>query len=341
MANREPPETTGDGHFVVISGRRWRATDPALPEDVAAQLRRALMTARRDVGTASRAGRDPAPARARVQAAKVALGERGVPWWEQSPGERRRRWEQGLGELSALTAAERLAGLVADTVAARSVILHGSLSGGDFRPGRSDIDLLAVTDGSLSDAGATALESLVRAADTGSATGVDLHVVTARAAAAPSRTPPLELHVGRYGDAPVEVERGVAASPDLPAELSTARAAGRTLTGAAPDEVLGPVPPEWIVDRGRHWLTTWRTLTDDTQNAAFMVLTTCRIWRFAVEREHCGKAEAARWALERDPSLSVVRQAVQRYDGDPAAVVGADGIAALIDTVLDETQSQP
>ena len=74
-----PPE---DGHFVVISGRRWRATDPDIPEHVAAPLRKALMTARRDVGVALRSGEDPTTARARVHAAKVALGERGTPWWE-------------------------------------------------------------------------------------------------------------------------------------------------------------------------------------------------------------------------------------------------------------------
>jgi uncharacterized protein len=89
------PVMTEDGHYVVIKGRRWRATDPAIPEDVAAELRKALMAARRDVGRALRAGEDPKPARARVQAAKVALGERGTPWWEQTPDERRARWEQG------------------------------------------------------------------------------------------------------------------------------------------------------------------------------------------------------------------------------------------------------
>ncbi|GAA0246782.1 hypothetical protein [Cryptosporangium japonicum] len=93
-------EHTEDGHYVVISGRRWRATDPAIPEDVAAQLRRALMAARREVGVLLRAEKDPAPARARVQLAKVALGERGVPWWEQTPDERRRRWETGLADLT-------------------------------------------------------------------------------------------------------------------------------------------------------------------------------------------------------------------------------------------------
>jgi hypothetical protein len=96
MADRE---LTEDGRFVVINGRRWRATDPAIPAEAAGVLRRALMAARRDVGAALRAGADPASARARVQAAKVALGERGTPWWEQTPEERRERWETGLRDL--------------------------------------------------------------------------------------------------------------------------------------------------------------------------------------------------------------------------------------------------
>ncbi len=100
-APKEPPPRTPDGRFVVIDGRRWRATDPDIPEEAAAALRRALMAARRDVGRALRAGEDPAPARARVQAAKVALGERGTPWWEQTGEQRRARWEQGLRDLAA------------------------------------------------------------------------------------------------------------------------------------------------------------------------------------------------------------------------------------------------
>jgi uncharacterized protein len=93
-----PPPKTEDGRFVIVSGRRWRATDPDIPEDVAAVLRKELMAARRAVGRALRAGEDPASARARVHEVKTALGERGTPWWEQGPDERRQRWERGLPE---------------------------------------------------------------------------------------------------------------------------------------------------------------------------------------------------------------------------------------------------
>jgi hypothetical protein len=103
MNAHDGPQKTPDGHHVVIKGRKWRATDPSLPEDVAARLRRHLMAARRAVRSATTADDAAAErlARARVQQAKTALGERGTPWWEQSPDQRRRRWEDHLAKLDA------------------------------------------------------------------------------------------------------------------------------------------------------------------------------------------------------------------------------------------------
>lgn len=97
MTEQEPagrPQLTPDGHHVIIKGRRWRATDPEIPDDAAGVLRRELMSARRAVGAALRADDRVAEttARDRVQVAKVALGERGTPWWEQTSAQRRSRW---------------------------------------------------------------------------------------------------------------------------------------------------------------------------------------------------------------------------------------------------------
>lgn len=101
MTRDTPPEHTPDGHYVLIDGRRWRATDPELPADAAARLRAHLMAARRAVGAALRARDEGAEheARGRVHTAKVALGERGSPWWEQTRAERRARWRDGLAAL--------------------------------------------------------------------------------------------------------------------------------------------------------------------------------------------------------------------------------------------------
>jgi hypothetical protein len=85
--------TTEDGHYVVINGRRWRATDPAIPDGRRDELVRTLMAWRREVGNTKGTSQE-SDARAGVQAAKVALGERGSPpWWEQTDEQRRSRWQ--------------------------------------------------------------------------------------------------------------------------------------------------------------------------------------------------------------------------------------------------------
>jgi len=83
-------------------------------------------------------------------------------------------------------------------VPVRSVILHGSAATGQFVPGQSDIDLLVVVDDALSPAEVNALENIVRGCDLGSASGMDLDVVLTGVAAAPTASPPQELHLGRY-----------------------------------------------------------------------------------------------------------------------------------------------
>ena len=72
-------------HTFVVNGRRWRRSDPRIPESLRTELVAELMDARRAVGAAGRVGDQPAQraARARVHDAKVALGERGAPWWEE------------------------------------------------------------------------------------------------------------------------------------------------------------------------------------------------------------------------------------------------------------------
>jgi hypothetical protein len=62
------PERTTDGRWIVVDGRRWRATDPAVPDDV----------------------------RARLQGTSAAPGP---AWWDQDEPTRRARWEQALRDL--------------------------------------------------------------------------------------------------------------------------------------------------------------------------------------------------------------------------------------------------
>lgn len=75
---------TPDGRYLVVRGRLWRRSNPALPDEERERLVRKLMRARSRVGRARRDGDAEAEriARREVHEAKVALGERGPPWWE-------------------------------------------------------------------------------------------------------------------------------------------------------------------------------------------------------------------------------------------------------------------
>jgi len=84
---------TPDGRYFVVRGRLWRMADPALPAAEREALVKQLMTARRAVQSALRSA-DPeaeAAARAAVDHAKHALGERGPVWWSDGAPDLNRR----------------------------------------------------------------------------------------------------------------------------------------------------------------------------------------------------------------------------------------------------------
>ena len=102
MIEREPaptasalPPRTPDGRYLVVRGRLWRTSNPALDPAERQRLVDALMLARRAVRAAES---DPAAltaGRAQVDAAKRALGERGPVWWTDGAPDFNRRLAAG------------------------------------------------------------------------------------------------------------------------------------------------------------------------------------------------------------------------------------------------------
>lgn len=72
---------TPDGRYFVVRARLWRLANPALPPELRAPLVAQLMDARRSLKAGVHDVGLRAAARAQVDAAKVALGERGPVWW--------------------------------------------------------------------------------------------------------------------------------------------------------------------------------------------------------------------------------------------------------------------
>jgi hypothetical protein len=88
---------TPDGRYLVVRGRLWRCSNPALDEDRRSALVSALMAARRAVQSARRRGdlSGEAAAHADVDTVKRALGERGEVWWTDAAPDLTRRLVRG------------------------------------------------------------------------------------------------------------------------------------------------------------------------------------------------------------------------------------------------------
>jgi hypothetical protein len=72
---------TPDGRYFVVRGRLWRLTNPSLGTADREHWVAELMKARRAVRAAGGNALHRVQARAAVQRAKEALGERGPVWW--------------------------------------------------------------------------------------------------------------------------------------------------------------------------------------------------------------------------------------------------------------------
>ncbi len=71
---------TPDGRYFVVKERLWRCSNPHLPDDEREAWVKELMQARTGVKNAATPD-DLKRARAKVNHAKIQLGERGPVWW--------------------------------------------------------------------------------------------------------------------------------------------------------------------------------------------------------------------------------------------------------------------
>lgn len=79
-----------DRRYFVVLGRLWRKSNPALSAARRDELVKELMSARRDVRK-FKGDWETSPARSRVDAAKIALGEGGPVWWRDGAPDFNRR----------------------------------------------------------------------------------------------------------------------------------------------------------------------------------------------------------------------------------------------------------
>jgi len=176
------------------------------------------------------------------------------------------------------------------------VYLHGSAVLGGFDARRSDVDIVFVSNGSMSRQQQTAVaHSLSEEALHCPARGLELSVVTHEVALHPSTRPPFELHITTAPDDSKVVDgHGRAGDSDLVLHFAVCRTAGQLIGSGLPrQEAFGPVPQALVLDQLVRELE-WGA--EHVPNE-YAVLNACRAWRYATDGTLVSKVEGGEWAL--------------------------------------------
>jgi hypothetical protein len=203
------------------------------------------------------------------------------------------------------------------------VYLHGSAVLGGFDARRSDVDVLAVCHGPMTAARRSAAAATVSEPrlPCPAAHGLELSIVTLRAARHPTAEPAFELHVTTApGDTKVIDGHRHTGDRDLVLHFAVCRSAGRPLGPGPPAaEVFAPVPGALVLAR----LTAELAWGAGHAPGEYAVLNACRAWRFAVDGTLVSKVDGGRWALPRVAAQDreLIETALDRQRCRPAAAL--------------------
>lgn len=208
------------------------------------------------------------------------------------------------------------------------VYLHGSLAMGCFNPARSDLDLLVVTEESMSLEQKRAIaETLLRLSR--HPTPIEISFLSA-ADLIPWRYPtPFDLHYSegwreRYeqalaGDDWQHWNDSRQTDADLAAHITITRARCICLLGQPIAQALPSVPrQDYIASIWEDFLWA-RARADD--NPPYFILNACRVAAYLLDGRLCSKEEAGAWALNALPAEyhGLIAQALSLYRGKESA----------------------
>lgn len=214
--------------------------------------------------------------------------------------------------------------------------LHGSAATGDFVPNRSDLDLIAVVQVSLSVSEKDELQAwFAQHALPSSLAGIDCELLTQQRAGIPSRLPQWDdiIRVQRQQHH-VEVR-----IPDISdgyslLDLAVARDRGHVLTGPPPMTLIAAHPHIWLLQAcatQMQRLLSWDMINDRSG----AVLTACRSWFYLSNELHATKSEAGAWVRSQSPSyVSLVDTALAQRRGETVQALENHEVKVFCQQVL-------
>ena len=229
---------------------------------------------------------------------------------------------RGLAERLRVALGNKLAG----------VYLHGSAVLGDFVRARSDLDLVAVSEGPLAEEESTALADAVSFLPCPAA-GLELHVVGRGTLAELGEPPPFELHLAPRDR--IVVGRGREGDPDLVMHYAVVRAHGVAVAGPQPADVFPPVSRERLLRTFAGELR-WAL---ERASPAYQVLNACRAWRFLEENVLTSKLAGAAWARERVRDAATIEAAAAHRRAETEAQPQPLRARAFVESVLSRLEA--
>lgn len=220
--------------------------------------------------------------------------------------------------------------------------LHGSLAGGDFNPRRSDIDFLAVTDGSLT----SPVVAQLAAMHAQLAVSGLFWIKKMEGSYIPQNElrrydPTHANHPALRVDGSFDIDHHAS---DWIIQRAIIRERGIALIGPHPRTLIDPVSPEEIRQAARGILREWwQPMLDDPyrlrdrEYQAYAVLTMCRSLYTLETGQVTAKSAAAHWAAERlgETWHGVIQRALAWPDGSQPDEL--DQTLALLRLTLDQS----
>lgn len=199
----------------------------------------------------------------------------------------------------------------------RAVCLMGSAALGDYRPGRSDLDVAVVAERPLP---LVAREALVGALEHDAlpcpARGLELVTYDPSGLADP-RGPAylINLNTGPRMDHQVSFDPAENPRFWFTLDVAIGRTLGRALLGPSAADLFPELPDDLVRGAARDSLDWWSANGGHPFTA---VLAACVAWRWSETGTWSSKGAAARWAADRAAEPDVLRAALDRREGDGA-----------------------
>jgi predicted nucleotidyltransferase len=254
-----------------------------------------------------------------------------------------RAWSTGHAQVDAVL--ELLLAEVRDALGQQFVgmVVHGSLAAGGFEPGRSDVDVVVVTEGEL-DAGQLAAVQAAheRLQERGLYWMTRLEVSYIPRDALRRYDPENAVYPALRMDGSFDLDEH---GPDWVLQRHVIRERGLVLAGPEPRTLVDAVPPDQIRWAARETLRAWWApqLVDDhrlrsDEYQAYAVLTMCRALYTVHQADVAPKAVAARWAREQVGARwgSLIDRAMAWRHGD--VLDALDEVLALIRYTLEQAE---